>query len=212
MKQLKLFLTALVGLLSLSTLSAQPAGGGIEIAYIRPNPTKEFGFILKQAPGLAITTRSSNEYRLRWGVSFGYVPFKTTMDEFPSFAYESGGNEEAYYQGYDSFKNNSFHYFYAAITGEFKFFKTLLSPIVGLDFRINFSTHTQISYFPENPRSGGMEDSINQNSMSFVPKAGVVYDYHDLSFLLTAGYNWDLTPQNMYPYTTVSLSAIYYFE
>lgn len=200
-----------MGILSLSTSYAQRVGGGVEISYIRPNPKQEFGFMLKQAPGFAITTRSDNEYRLRWGVSFGYVPFTTTMDVFPTFAYETGDNKEIYYQGEESLKNNRYHYFYGAGIGEFKILKTPFSPIVGLDFRINFSTYTYTSYFLENPYSGSIEDSNNDISISFVPKAGVVYDLKDFSFLLTAGYNWDITPQNMYPYTTVSFSVIYYF-
>jgi len=213
MKQLKLLLIGMVGIFSLSTSYAQRVGVGAEISYIRPNPQYEFGFTLKSAPGIAITTRSSNEYRFRWGVSLGYVPFKTTMDVFPTFAYESDGGKDVYYPGEERLKNNRYHFFYGAGIGEFKILETPLSPIIGLDFRINFSSYTLISHFAENPHhAGDNEESFNDISLSLVPKVGVVYDLEDFSFLLTAGYNWDFVPKNKFPYTTVSFSIIYYFE
>jgi hypothetical protein len=192
--------------------SFEKVGGGIEISYIRPNPQKEFGFVLNPAPGIALTARSSNELHFRWGTAFGYVPFKTTMDVFPVWGYESGDNNKKVYQGEQTFKNNRYHYFYGAGIGEFKVLKTPLSPIVGLDFRINWSSYTINTFYPENPYANNGEEHFNNISMSFVPKAGVVYDLEDFSFLLTAGYNWDLTPRNVFPYMTVSLCVIYYFE
>jgi len=214
MRLLKIFLTGIFGMLSLLMLSAR-TGAGLEISYIRPNPKYEFGFMLKPAPGFAITTRSDNEYRLRWGVSFGYVPFKTTMEAFPVFKYNSSNENgnEVYYIGEQRFKNNLFNLFFANAIGEFKILKTQLSPIIGLEFRMNMETFTYSTYYPDYYEEYS-EDSHLGLTWSLFPKAGLVYDMEEWTFQLTAGYNWDIAGGNSNgtPYTAVSLSVIYYFK
>ncbi len=89
----------------------------------------------------------------------------------------------------------------------------IYSPVVGLDFRINIAQF-RLDYKGEGYLSG----EYKQESLSLLPKAGIVYDMNDsLSALLTAGYNFDIWSnapfgEKLFPYLTVAATLIYYFE
>ena len=214
----KYFIAAIVAIVSLLPVQsyAEGEGVGVELSYIRPTPTHEFGFTMKPAPCIALTFRNTNLLRFRWGVSLGFAPFKTTMDVFPVWGYD----EKTVFPGEQRFKNNHSYYFYLAPVAEFKFLDKPLSPVVGLEARMNLMTYTTAVTMYGGPQQGTDEDSYNDVSLSFLPKVGVVYDYEDrYSFLLTGGYNKDIftsrsdevAPSALFPYITISLTAIYHF-
>jgi hypothetical protein len=168
--------------------------------------------MLKPTPAFAIITRSSILYQWRWGVSFSYAPFHTTMDEFPIYSMSDNGyGTETMYPGTQTFSGNRYHLFYVIIAGEYKILKTPLSPIVGLDFRMHLSSY---SFYTKTAIDGSSSENEHSATMAFLPRAGLVYDLEDAgyTFMLTAGYNWDVVPKKTFPYLDVSLAVLYYFD
>ncbi len=213
MRHLKIFLT---GICLFVLLFASHAKGGIgaEISYIHPNPNYEMGYALKPAPGFALFLRPLQTTYFRLGVSLGFVPFKTAQDVFVT----STVSDNIIETQEQWFKNNSYNYFYVALQPEYKILKTAVSPVIGVDFRINLASYTTSTTMTthyiaqdETRTDVSYDELVYDASMSLVPKIGVAYDLEQVSFLLTGGYNWDIYPRNKYPYFTVSLAVTYNF-
>ncbi len=220
MKKTKSLLIVVALLALTATSQAQ-----LEVGLIVPDKKTEFGFIIKPSPVFALTLRSAFGSRLhafeshwRWGLSIGYAPLLTSMDAFPIFRtnYTDGfisEQKKVYHIGEQRFKNNVVNLFYGAAMIECKILKTALSPIVGVEFRMNVESFSFSTYYPEYDGQFS-EDSHSGASGSIFPKVGVVYDMDWWTFQLTAGYNKDFIYGNSdgFPYSAVSASVIYYFD